>query len=504
MAQAGKAEVEPSIPIAGRRGLILASCMMATFMTAVESTIVATAMPTIVAELGDFHLFSWAFAISLLFQAVGIPIYGRLSDLYGRKRVFFVGAGIFLLGSTLCGFARSMPWLIAFRALQGMGAGAVQPVAYAIVADIYTPTERARVQGFLSSVFGFSAIVGPTLGAFLVEHVSWSVVFWINLPIGAVAMTMLGAFLREQPHQRPPGVDYLAGLLLTLGAGALMMAVIQGTRLGPWLLATCIVVGVASLAALVRHERHAPAPILPLRFWANRVIALGNFGSFGIGAVMMSVTGFLPLYVQGVMGRNATASGVVLGSMSVSWAMASILSGRLMLRTSYRLSAMIGGILLALGSAMLVAMSPASTLLWAASGAFVVGLGMGCCNTTYLVSVQAAAPLRERGAATASNMFMRIVGQATGAALFGALVNAAIAHYAPQARDLAGSLLDPALRRGLTAADIGGLTEAVAASLRGVHVVAVVVGLAVFLLGARLPRALNPATEPDRQLGRRT
>jgi MFS family permease len=154
---------------AGRRGLILAAAMMATFMTAVETTIVATAMPTIVADLGDFHLFSWVFAAYLLAQAVSIPIYGRLADLYGRKRIFFVGASVFLLGSTLCGFAQGMLSLIAFRALQGIGAGAVQPVAYTIVGDIYSPTERARVQGFLSSVFGFAAVVGPTLGAFLVD-----------------------------------------------------------------------------------------------------------------------------------------------------------------------------------------------------------------------------------------------------------------------------------------------------------------------------------------------
>ena len=207
--------------------------MMATFMTAVETTIVATAMPTIVADLGDFHLFSWVFAVYLLTQAVSVPIYGRLADLYGRKRVFFAGAAVFLLGSTLCGFAHGMLALIAFRALQGIGAGGMQPVAYTIVGDIYTPAERARVQGFLSSVFGFSAIVGPTLGAFLVEHADWSVVFWINLPVGAIAVAMLAAFYREQPHARPPRVDYLASLLLMVSGGALMLAMIQGATLGP-------------------------------------------------------------------------------------------------------------------------------------------------------------------------------------------------------------------------------------------------------------------------------
>jgi EmrB/QacA subfamily drug resistance transporter len=474
--------------------MILAACMMATFMAAVENTIVGTAMPSIVGSLGDFHLFSWVFVAYLLFQAVSVPIYGRLSDLYGRKKVFFAGASIFLLGSTLCGFAHDMYWLIAFRALQGMGAGAVQPVAYAIVGDIYTPTERAKVQGFLSSVFGIAAVIGPTLGAFLVEHASWSVVFWINLPIGAIAMAMLATFLKEQPHHRPPAIDILASLLLTVGAGAIMLAMIQAAQLPLWLLLACVVVGIAALWALVRHERHAPAPMLPIRFWTNRVIALGNFGSFVIGAVMMSVTGFLPTYLQGVMGHGAAATGVALGAMSIAWAFASIVSGRLMLHTSYRTSAMLGGALLALGSVALVVMTPISTTAWAALGATLIGLGMGSCNTTYLVSVQAAAALRERGAATASNMFMRIVGQSSGAALYGALVNAGLAHYAPQAPDVADRLMEPGLRQALAADQIGPLVAAMAQSLNNVYLVAAIGGLIVVFLGFRLPAKLSPRT----------
>jgi EmrB/QacA subfamily drug resistance transporter len=491
MSHAGKAGPEAAGAGAGRRSLILAACMMATFMAAVESTIVATAMPTIVAELGDFHLFSWVFAVYLLFQAVSIPIYGRLSDLFGRKRVFFAGAGIFLLGSTLCGFARGMFVLIAFRALQGMGAGAVQPVAYAIVGDIYTPTERARVQGFLSSVFGVSAIVGPTLGAFLVQHVSWSAVFWINLPIGAIAMLMLGAFLRERPHEQPPRIDYLASLMLVVGAGALMTAMIQGTRLSLPELAACIIVGGAVMVGLLRHERHARAPMLPIRFWSSRVVALANFGSFGIGTVMMSVTAFLPIYLQGVMGRGAGTTGFVLAVMSISWALSSIAAGRVMIHTSYRTSAMFGGGMLALGSIVLAVMTPASGPAWAAAGALLVGLGMGSCNTTYLVSVQGAVVVRERGAATASNMFMRIVGQATGAALFGALVNVGVARYAP---DAAARLMEPSLRQHVAPAEIGPLMQAMAATLRNVHVLATLAGLAVLFVGSRFPAALGPAT----------
>jgi EmrB/QacA subfamily drug resistance transporter len=482
--------------VAGRRGLILAAAMMATFMTAVETTIVATAMPTIVADLGDFHLFSWVFAAYLLAQAVSIPIYGRLADLYGRKRIFFVGASVFLVGSTLCGFAHGMLSLIAFRALQGIGAGAVQPVAYTIVGDIYSPTERARVQGFLSSVFGFAAVVGPTLGAFLVEHADWSIVFWINLPIGALAIAMLAAFYHETPHSRPPRIDYLASILLMLGGGALMMAMIQGGSLSPWMLAACLTVGVGALAGLVRRERHTEAPMLPFRLWRSPTIALGNLGSFAIGAVMISVSAFLPIYVQGVMGRGAATTGAVLGTMSISWAVASIVAGRVMLRTSYRVSAMIGGAALVLGSVVLIGLTPTRGPIWAGAGALLVGTGMGFCNTTYLVSVQAAAALRDRGAATASSMFMRIVGQSVGAALFGALVNFGLMRHGAHG-DVAEQLMAPLLRQNLGTAEIMTFTEAMASALRNVHVVGALIGLVVLVLATRLPRALSPATLPD-------
>jgi EmrB/QacA subfamily drug resistance transporter len=490
------ADYEVPKAAAGRRGLVLAAAMMATFMTAVETTIVATAMPTIVADLGDFHLFSWLFAAYLLAQAVSIPIYGRLADLYGRKRIFFVGASVFLVGSTLCGFAHGMLSLIAFRALQGIGAGAVQPVAYTIVGDIYSPTERARVQGFLSSVFGFAAVVGPTLGAFLVEHADWSIVFWINLPIGALAIAMLAAFYHETPHSRPPRIDYLASILLMLGGGALMMAMIQGGSLSPWMLAACLTVGVGALAGLVRRERHTEAPMLPFRLWRSPTIALGNLGSFAIGAVMISVSAFLPIYVQGVMGRGAATTGAVLGTMSISWAVASIVAGRVMLRTSYRVSAMIGGAALVLGSVVLIGLTPTRGPIWAGAGALLVGTGMGFCNTTYLVSVQAAAALRDRGAATASSMFMRIVGQSVGAALFGALVNFGLMRHGAHG-DVAEQLMAPLLRQNLGTAEIMTFTEAMASALRNVHVVGALIGLVVLVLATRLPRALSPATLPD-------
>jgi EmrB/QacA subfamily drug resistance transporter len=415
----------------GQRNLILAACMAATFMAAVESTIVATAMPTIAAELGDFHLFSWVFSAYLLPQAVSVPIWGRLADLYGRRRMFYVGASLFLAGSTLCGFADGMPMLIAFRALQGFGAGAIQPLAYTIVGDIYTPTERAKVQGLLSSVFGVASIVGPSLGAVLTQHVGWQAIFWVNLPIGAVAIGMLAAFFHEKPRNARHRIDYAGAVLLTVGGGSLMLALVQGAALAPPLLAACIVAGAAALAVLAWHERRTPEPMLPFRLWRHRMVALSGLGSFTIGALMMGVVGFLPTYVQTAMGRSALDGGLVLAAMTVTWTVASFAAGHLMIRTSYRATAVVGGLALLAGSLVLLAMTPQSGVLWAGAGALLVGIGMGSCNTTYLVSVQAAVERQDRGSATSSNMFMRIVGQSVGAALFGAMVNIGLRLGAP-------------------------------------------------------------------------
>jgi EmrB/QacA subfamily drug resistance transporter len=475
-----------------RRSLVLAACMMASFIAAVEGTIIGTAMPTIVAQLGDFHLFSWVFGAYLLAQAVSVPIYGRLCDLYGRKRIFFAGLAVFLVGSTLCGFAHGMISLIVFRAIQGAGAGAVQPVAYTIVGDIYTPTERARIQGVLSSVYGISGVIGPSLGAFLVENAHWSVVFWINIPIGLIAAGMLAVFFREKAHEQSRRIDYLASLLLAIGCGALMMALIQASTLPAWLLVICIVVGIAALAALMRYERHAEAPMLPLKMWADRVIALGNLGSFTIGIAMMGVSVFLPTYVQAVMGRSPAAAAIVLGMMPIGWSVASNVSGRLMLRTSYRLAAVSGGVLFGIGATVLALMPASSSAVWPCIGCLLFGLGMGFCNTTYIISVQAAARARDRGAAAASNVFMRLVGQSAGAALFGAMVNTGLTRYAPQAHEVAERLMDRAVRPTLSAPELAHLVSALAAAIHNVYVFVVVLSVVALLLGAALPRRLSP------------
>ena len=457
MDQAAGGEAALPAPARQRRRLVLAASVMATFMAAVESTIVATAMPTIVADLGGFSLFSWVFAAYLLAMAVTIPLYGRLADIYGRKRVFFAGTGIFLAGTSLCGFASTMGMLVLFRAIQGLGAGAIQPIASTVVGDIYTPAERARVQGLISSVFGVSAIVGPALGAFIVEHLHWSLVFWVNLPIGAA-----------------------------------MLVLVQAGRLGPAAIGGLAAFAAAALCGLIVQERRAAEPIVPFRLWRLRVIALANLGTFGTGASMMAVSAFLPAYVQGVMGQSAGVAGAVLGCQSVSWTLATFAAARVMIRTSYRVSAAMGGTALLLGGAMLALLRPDSSIFWAAGGSRVMGVGMGFCNPSFLVSIQASVGWGERGVATGGVMFMRMMGQSLGAAVFGAVVNFGIAARAPGAGDAVNRLMEPALRAGLGAAEIARLSAAVAASVHEIYLLVLVIAVATLVVALSFPKGLSP------------
>lgn len=476
----------------GRRRLILWACLIATFMAAIESTIVATIIPTIVSDLGGFSLFTWVFAIYVLTQAVTIPVYGRMADLYGRKPVFFFGVSLFLVGTVLCGLAWNMPSLILFRALQGCGAGAIQPIAATVLGDIYTPAERGRVQGMVSSVFGVSAVIGPSLGALLVQHVGWRSVFWVNIPFGIAAVVMIGAFLNETVERRSHRIDWAGSLLLLLGFGSLMGALVQGGTLGLSASAGLTALGILALLGLYLNERSVPEPMLPLELWRSRVIVVGSLGNFTSGAMMLGVSAFLPTYIQGAMGREAIVGGLALGAMSVTWAPASFLAGRIMLHTSYRAVAITGASSLVAGCAILVAMTPADGPWWAAAGAFTLGIGMGFCSTVFIVSIQASVPWHQRGAATSSSMFMRFVGQSIGASGCGAVLNATMSRLDPHAVGAVDRLLDHVARRAMAPEELAHLTDVLAGSLRNAYLLAAGFAALTLLIAWQMPRRLRP------------
>jgi EmrB/QacA subfamily drug resistance transporter len=491
--------VEPANPppapadVVVRRRLVTAACMMAIFMAAVEVTIVATAMPTIVADLGGAQLFSWVFATYLLTQAVSTPIYGRLADIYGRKPVFVAGAGLFLAGSAACGLTWSMASLVVFRFIQGLGAGSIQSVATTIVGDIYAGSDRARVQGWLSGVWALAAIIGPLLGAFIVEQLHWAFVFWINLPIGAVAIGLLCVFLNEELHRREHQIDYLGSLLLMVGLAAILTVVVQAQSLGPFIAASLLCTGLGALAWLVVQERSTPEPVIPIALLRNRTIAIGNLGSLTIGALLMCVVGFLPTYVQAVMGRSPAVAGLIVATLSVAWSCGSIAAGRAMAKITYRWTGAIGALALIAGATLLIMLDPHDGLATMTAGALLIGIGMGVCNIVFLLVVQGSVGWSERGVATASTLFTRTIGQTIGAGLAGAILNFGISRYAPNSIDALDLLLDPSRREGLDPQQVARTVEAVASSLHEVYAVAGLLALVTLAAALLLPAGASPA-----------
>jgi EmrB/QacA subfamily drug resistance transporter len=480
--------------------------MMAIFMSAVEATIVATAMPTIVSELGGFHLFSWVFAAYLLAQAVSTPVYGRLADLYGRKRMFFIGATIFLIGSAACGFTwifniwavsraygLGMAALVVFRIFQGMGAGSLQSMATTIVGDIYPAAERARVQGWLSGVWGIAAIAGPALGALIVQHLHWSFVFWINLPIGVIAIAILLRYLDEHIQPRPHQINLMGAALLMLGIGAILMPAIQAQYLNAATSAALLVIGVTALVLLAIGERRASEPILPYKLWRSRIMAASNAGSLAIGMLLMCVVAFLPTYVEAVMGRTAVFAGTAVATQSVSWSCGSIISSRVLAFSSYRTTGVIGALLLIAGTGLLVSLDRDSAFWWLLPAALLVGLGMGFCNQTFLLTVQGGVGWNERGAATSSFLFLRTIGQALGAAFGGAILNFGVARHVPEAGDVMGGLFDPARRASLGADMVARLRDAIAGALHHVYIIAGILAVLTLIVTMLLPAKLGPA-----------
>ncbi len=477
------------------RPLILAACMAASFMAAVEATIMATAMPAIATSLGGFSLFAWVFSAYMLGQAATIPLYGRLADIYGRRNVFFGGVFLFLLGSTLCGFSQSMPQLVLFRAIQGLGAGGVQPIANTIVGDIYTPVERARVQGLLSGVFGVSAVIGPSLGAFIVQYGDWPVVFWINLPIGVAAIIMIALFLPEDIETRPRRVDYLGSILLMVSTGALLL-LIQATGVDPPVMAAMIAVVLITGTGLALHQRRVTDPMLPLELWHNRVIVGGSVGSLVTGILMMGVTAYLPTYIQGVMGGGADDTAVILAIMSVVWVLGSTTAGLWLPRASYRRIATSGALALIAGAFMLIVMTPERGPVWAGIGAALIGVGMGFSNTTYMVSVQTSVAWHQRGAATSSTMFLRFFGQSLGAAAFGAVVNASLFRQVSETSRPLDHIMDQAWRARATQSSLALLTDTVSMAMRNAYCLTGIMALLALLLALNYPAKLGPANQP--------
>ena len=487
------------VPRIARREVIFSAMMLAIFIVAVEATIVATAMPTIVADLGGLRYFSWVFGAYLLTQTITIPIYGRLADFFGRKVLLIVAIGIFLTGSILCGFAHDMLGLILFRALQGIGAGGVQPVASTIVGDLYLGRDRARVQGFLSTTWAFAAVIGPLLGAFLIAHYGWPIIFWLNVPVGFACVAIVINAYHEKVARIAHRIDYAGSFLLALGVGTLMYVLVMAGNMSLWTTTLLSAVAAAAIAALLWHETQAPEPMIPLSLYRVRVIAIANGGNFIVGAMVMGISVFMPTFVQGALGRSPVIAGSVLGSIFVGWMCGSIGGARAQFRFSYRTVAIAGSIPVVIGSAFLTTLSAGSSLTEIYAGIMLMGLGFGTLNSVYLVSTQGAVAWEQRGAATSSNVFMRQIGSAIGAATFAAIFNIGVYARIPDAGRAVAQLVDPQQRARIPALDLARDANAIAQSLHGVYVILLCLAAVILGLVWALPRHLRPehAAQPQ-------
>lgn len=418
-----------SVGFRSERGPILIALMLTTGLVAIDSTILATAVPSIVQDLGGFAQFPWLFSVYLLATAVSVPVYAKLSDTVGRKPIVLIGIALFLIGSVLCGFAWSMPALIAFRALQGLGAGAIQPMSMTIAGDIYTVAERAKTQGYLASVWAISSVVGPTLGGVFSQFLSWRWIFFVNVPLCILAGWMLIRAFHESIERRKHRIDYAGAALLTGGMTLLILAVLEGGQAWAWNSVWSIgafALGALLLVAFVLVERRAAEPVLPLWVFSRRLLVTTTLISLGVGAILIGLTSFVPTYLEGTIGVAPIVSGLAVAALTLGWPIAASLSGRFYLRIGFRNTAILGMGIAIVGAVALAATSVAPSVLLVAVSCFVVGLGMGLIATPTLIAAQSSVPWHERGVVTGSNMFARSIGSAVGVAVFGAIANAII------------------------------------------------------------------------------
>lgn len=480
-----------------QRTLLVAALMFTIAIAAMDATIVSTALPTIVGSLGGLSLFSWVFSVYLLTSTVTVPIYGKLADLYGRKPVLLFGCTLFLLGSLLCGLAGTMEQLILFRAIKGLGAGAVQPVTMTIIGDIFTIEQRAKIQGLFSSVWGFTSLAGPVFGALIAEGMTWRWVFFINLPIGLIAMVMIWYFFNEKMEKRQShSIDYYGTVFLSGGVISVLLGLLYGVERHGWAGQETLLLfglGVALLAVFVWQELRAREPILPMWLFKNKIIVVGCLATFAGGALMFGVSSYVPLYAQGVFGGTALDAGLIVLPMSISWPLASIIGGRVILRFGYYTAMLIGGVFLILGALALLPLDRDSTRVIPMFSALLVGFGMGFTTSALVISVQNAVEWRYRGVATASIQFMRTMGGAMGVAIMGAILNSQLASrfadvpgVPPDATE--ATLLNVEERTQLSAPVLDAMQRALAAALHDIFLFVVVIAALAFLIVLFFPK----------------
>jgi EmrB/QacA subfamily drug resistance transporter len=426
--------------------LVTIGIMLSLFLASMESTVVATAMPTIVGQLGGIEHYSWVFSAYMLASTTAVPLYGKLSDIYGRRRIYVIAMAMFLIGSVMSGLAQSMTQLIAARALQGLGAGGIMPLAFILIGEMFNLQQRARMQGFFSGVWGVSSIVGPLLGGFLVDQLSWHWIFYINLGPGLLAAALVAFAWRDQArsHERP-AVDYLGAALLTSSVVSLLLGLTlapdasAGVEFGTSSSWTLIVISIVLFIALLWVEARAADPILPLPLFRERLFTTSVLHGILTGWALFGSISFIPLFVQSVLGTSATQAGITITPMLLGWVSASIIGMRLILTVGYRRLGLVGTSLFATGAFLMILLNAASSQVMMMAFVTIMGVGMGLSIPSFLVAVQTSVERHYLGAATSMLQFSRSIGGTLGVSVMGAALSMRLAS------NLNASGLDPSL-----------------------------------------------------------
>ncbi len=498
-----------------RRWAVTAGVMTGMFIAALEATVVGTAMPTVIASLGGLNHYSWVFSAYLVTSTVTVPVWGKLSDLYGRRLLYQIGIAVFLIGSVLSGLSGSMTQLIIFRAIQGLGAGALVPLGMTIIGDIFTLEERAKMQAYFSGVWGLSSVIGPFIGGIITDQLSWRWVFYINLPICIAAALIIGLALKEPKLTKTPTIDYAGAGLLMASISLLMLALVEGgASLTTFFAARNLLLIAGAIILLTLFgwvEKNAKDPIIPFELFRNRTVAVSVGAGFLAGVAMFGAISFIPLFAQGALGSTATEAGSLLTPLMLSWVSMSVVGGRLLLKLGYRSISIVGFIILTVGFVFLALFDRETARFWLYVDLVLIGAGLGLTMLTLLIAVQQAVERAKLGTATSLNQFSRAIGGAFGVAIMGAVLTAGLAAQLNKAANSGNTnltveqaaafaenpnaLIDPQAKASLSGETLEILQSSMAISIHKVFWVGAILSLFALLVVFLLPRQMNDDSE---------
>ncbi len=486
-------------PMTREQLLVTIAVMAGLAVAALDTTVVATAMPTIIGQLGGVQRYGWVFSGYLLTATTTVPLFAKLADMHGRKPVFLIGIGLFVGGSVLCGLSQSITQLIVFRALQGIGAGAVQPIALTIVGDLFEPVKRARIQGAFSSVWGVSAVVGPGLGGLLTQTLGWRWVFYVNVPVGAVAVWLIVRYFHERVERRRHRLDWAGTLTLSGGIALLLLAVTEAGTTTGWsspLFLGLVTVSVALLVVFVRTEQRATEPVIDMSLIRRPLLAATLTVQVLAGVLLFGVQSYVPPMVQGIQGGTALAAGAAVATMSIGWPLASIVTGRWLIRSTSRPPILLGTGCLLTGSLLLTQIGRVDWLPYTMFSSAVVGSGLGFLNTAIMVTLQSSVEWAQRGVVTGLVQFSRTIGGAVGVGLLGGVLAAAVG---PRT----SAILDPLRRGDIPRAEFQALARSLHVGLVTIYFILAAVALIAVVVAWRRAPAVDvttsapaPAEEP--------